>query len=63
VSYYGWIKASDSYNLMRKYITKKTLLKIDYLSKIKKFKSPSIKLRTIPKTNTNEFGNYQPTLF
>jgi RNA-directed DNA polymerase len=63
MSYYGWIKASDSYNLLRKSLDIDILKKINNLSKMLKRKSPARLLATKPKKNINIFGNYQPALF
>jgi len=46
MSYYGWIKASDSYNLLRKYINIK---KIENLCIINKIKNPFRKIRLLNK--------------
>jgi RNA-directed DNA polymerase len=63
MAYYGWIKASDSYNLLRATITKVIIEKFDALYKKLKTNNPLVKLVLIPKRNINNFGNYQPTLF
>jgi len=62
MAYYGWIKASDSYNLLRGTITKNIIEKFDFICLKLKIKNPLNKLVLIPKMN-NRFGNYQPTLF
>jgi len=49
MSYYGWIKASDSYNLLRKSFNKDFLTKIENLSKIHKVKNPFKKINIVQK--------------
>lgn len=58
MSYYGWIKASNSYNLLRNKITKQLILNIDMLCKKVKIRSPSRLLITVP---TKSRGNKQLT--
>ena len=60
-SYYGWLKATDSYNLMRKYITSD--LSYEYQKICDKIKIKNIfkKIKIMPK-KLNKYGHYQPTL-
>lgn len=63
MSYWGWLKATDSYNLQRTTLTKFVLEKISKLSKMVGIKNPLKNFYIVPKVNTNQYGNYQPTLF
>jgi hypothetical protein len=63
MAYYGWIKSSDSYNLLRYGVSKFILESFASLYEKLKMKNPLGKLVLVPKRNINAFGNYQPTLF
>lgn len=56
VSYLGWIKSCDAYNLLRKTFTK------EILDKIKKY-SKKVNIVIIPKKKVLQYRYYQPTLF
>lgn len=61
-SYYGWLKASDSYNLMRKYITKEKILEYQIVCDRIQKKNQLLKVIIIPK-KVNKYGHFQRTLF
>jgi hypothetical protein len=63
MSYYGWIKASNSYNLFRSSITKDNYVKISMFCKKLGIKNPLKAIVIVPKNNINIYGRYQPTLF
>lgn len=63
MAYYGWIKASNSYNLLRNSISKSVIEKFNIFCEIVEIKNPINKLVLVPKSNINVHGNYQPTLF
>ena len=63
MSYYGWIKASDSYNLLRTSINKQVKQKFKKICDIIKIKNPIRNLIVLRKKNINEYGNFQPNLF
>lgn len=54
MSYYGWIKASDSYNLMRKNFTKDFLSKSELLCSKSKIKNPIKNIVIIRKKRYNQ---------
>ncbi len=63
MSYYGWLKHSDSYNFIRKFFTKELRQKGEDISKKYGFKNPLNKIYTLPKPPKNRFGKVQKTLF
>lgn len=63
MSYYGWIKACNAYNLLRETIKQELLASLGSFCSRLKIKNPFLKLVLVPKKNLNRFGNYQPTLF
>lgn len=63
MSYYGWIKSCDCYNLMRKTISEDIILSSEKYFDIINKKNPLRKMMTIPKNNLNKFGKHQPVLF
>lgn len=54
MSYWGWLKSTDSYNLIRKTFTKIVVMNIKKIS--------SRRFYVVEKTQINKSGNYQPTL-
>ena len=62
MSYWGWLKATNSYNLIRKTITKKIKQAVKFISKKAGMKNPLKGLYIVPKKQLNVFGNYQPNL-
>ncbi len=63
MSFYGWIKSGNGYNLLRYYLSVEVFRKIAlYYAKIKT-KNPLRNINIVPKPNINSYGNYQPTLF
>lgn len=60
-SYYGWIKATNSYNLMRKYITKDLIFQYQKICDKIKINNIFDKIKIKPK-KLNKYGYYQPTL-
>lgn len=60
-SYYGWLKATNSYNLMRKYITDDLVRKYQKICDKIKIKSIFKKVKLVPK-KLNKYGHYQPNL-
>jgi hypothetical protein len=63
MSYYGWIKSCDAYNLLRSTFKKDLVDLFDRFCSRIKIKNPLNKIVLAPKKNINRFGNYQPTLF
>jgi len=63
MAYYGWIKASDSYNLLRNSVSKSIIKKFNSFCERLEIKNPLKKLVLVPKNKMNIYGNYQPTLF
>jgi len=62
MSYYGWIKASNGYNMLRKTICSDVLKKIEDFCKDINIKNPFKKI-FISERKVNRFGKFQPTLF
>ena len=62
MAYYGWLKASDSYNLLRATVSL-IVKKFYFLCSKLKIKNPLDKIVLVPKKNINSFGNFQPSLF
>lgn len=60
-SYYGWIIATDSYNFLRKYLTKDIVKKYEKICKSLKINNIFDKIK-IKEKKVNKFGYYQPTL-
>jgi hypothetical protein len=63
MSYWGWLKATDSYNLVRKTISKEVLSAVAHISQRYRFKNPLKGFYIVPKAQLNNHGNYQPDLF
>lgn len=61
-SYYGWLIASNSYNLIRKTISKELIQKYQKICDKIKISNPFRKIILKPK-KVNQYGYYQPTLF
>ena len=61
-SYYGWLIASNSYNLIRKTISKDLIYEYQKICDKIKISNPFRKIVLIPK-KVNKYGFYQPNLF
>lgn len=61
-SYYGWLKHTNSYNLIRKTITKNLIYQYQKICDKIKISNPFRKIILIPK-KVNKYGFYQPNLF
>ena len=61
-SYYGWLIASNSYNLIRKTISKELIQEYQKICDKIKISNPFRKIVLIPK-KVNKYGFYQPSLF
>ena len=61
-SYYGWLKHTNSYNLIRKTITKNLIYQYQKICDKIKISNPFRKIILIPK-KVNKYGFYQPSLF
>jgi RNA-directed DNA polymerase len=62
ISYWGWLKATDSYNFLRSIFTKQFKQSFDYIAKLYRIKNPIRSIYIKPKQNINVYGNYQPNL-
>lgn len=62
MSYYGWLKSTSSYNLIRKTITI-TLIKLyGRICRKLGINNPLRNIVLVPKKQLNSYGNYQPNL-
>jgi RNA-directed DNA polymerase len=62
MSYYGWLKAGNGYNLLRSTISDKISCRVEYFCKKSGLKNPFRKI-FISVKKVNRFGRFQPTLF
>lgn len=60
-SYFGWIITTNSYNLIRRYITKELIQKYQKICDKIKINNIFVKIKIMPK-KVNKYGHYQPTL-
>ena len=63
MSYWGWLKATDSYNLIRVTLNNKVIQSLQKITKMLGVNNPLKTFYVLPKKNLNTYGNYQPTLF
>jgi hypothetical protein len=60
-SYYGWLIATNSYNLMRKYVTKNKIKEYQKICDKIGIQNIFTRIKIVDK-KTNKYGYYQPTL-
>ena len=61
-SYFGWLKITNSYNLMRKHIKDEVIFEYEKICRFLKIQNPFTKIKIVEKKTINSFGNYQPSL-